>query len=73
LKTTNHKHYRSILNRYATYIAFINDQTGKFDFNAETAVNNSFQVNAADGTVQEKALHEFEAFIAQHCARMGLM
>ncbi len=36
----------------------------KFDFNAETAVNNSFQVNAADKTVQEKALAEFETFIA---------
>ena len=37
----------------------------KFDFNAETAVNNSFQVNAADDSVQEKALHEFEAFITK--------
>src|ERR1700740_223700 len=36
----------------------------QFDFNAETAVNNSFQVNASDKTVQEKALKEFEAFIA---------
>lgn len=36
----------------------------RFDFNEETAVNNSFQVNASDHTVQEKALHEFEKFIA---------
>ncbi|MES2371504.1 MAG: arginine deiminase-related protein [Bacteroidota bacterium] len=36
----------------------------QFDFNAETAVNNSFQVNASDKTVQEKALKEFETFIA---------
>jgi hypothetical protein len=37
----------------------------KFDFNAETAVNNSFQVNAGDDSVQEKALREFETFIAK--------
>jgi hypothetical protein len=36
----------------------------QFDFNAETAVNNSFQVNASDKTVQAKALKEFEAFIS---------
>jgi hypothetical protein len=36
----------------------------QFDFNAETAVNNSFQVNSSDKTVQEKALKEFETFIA---------
>jgi hypothetical protein len=36
----------------------------RFDFNAETAVNNSFQVNASDDSVQEKALHEFETFIS---------
>lgn len=35
----------------------------KFDFNSETAVNNSFQVNASDSSVQEKAVSEFEAFI----------
>lgn len=35
----------------------------RFDFNAETAVNNSFQVNAADTLVQDKALAEFETFI----------
>jgi len=36
----------------------------RFDFNAETAVNNSFQVRSADDTMQEKALQEFENFIA---------
>lgn len=36
----------------------------QFDFNAETAVNNSFQINASDQSVQEKALKEFETFIA---------
>ena len=36
----------------------------QFDFNAETAVNNSFQVKSADNSVQEKALREFEKFIA---------
>ena len=36
----------------------------RFDFNAETAVNNSFQVNASDKSVQDKALKEFETFIA---------
>lgn len=36
----------------------------KFDFNAETAVNNSFQLRAEDTAVQEKALTEFENFIA---------
>ncbi|MDB5212000.1 MAG: amidinotransferase [Sediminibacterium sp.] len=36
----------------------------RFDFNAETAVNNLFQVNVEDHAVQEKALREFEAFIA---------
>lgn len=36
----------------------------KFDFNAETAVNNSFQVRSTDGDVQQKALKEFETFIA---------
>jgi hypothetical protein len=35
-----------------------------FDFNAETAVNNSFQSRSADTQVQEKALQEFENFIA---------
>jgi hypothetical protein len=36
----------------------------RFDFNAETAVNNSFQVNASGNDVQEKAANEFETFIA---------
>ncbi|MEO8174104.1 MAG: arginine deiminase-related protein [Sediminibacterium sp.] len=36
----------------------------QFDFNAETAVNNSFQVNAADTAVQEKAANEFESFVS---------
>ncbi len=36
----------------------------RFDFNAETAVNNSFQVRSTDMAVQDKALKEFEAFIA---------
>ncbi len=36
----------------------------RFDFNAETAVNNRFQVRSADDGVQEKALMEFENFIA---------
>jgi hypothetical protein len=36
----------------------------KFDFNAETAMNNSFQLRSEDATVQEKALTEFENFIA---------
>ena len=34
-----------------------------FSFNAETAVNNAFQVAAADGAAQEKALAEFEGFV----------
>lgn len=36
----------------------------RFDFNTETAVNNSFQVRTADTAVQQKALLEFEAFIS---------
>ncbi|MEO7530939.1 MAG: arginine deiminase-related protein [Sediminibacterium sp.] len=35
----------------------------RFNFNAETAVNNSFQVNTSDDSVQAKALKEFETFI----------
>lgn len=35
----------------------------KFDFNAETAVNNSFQARSTDGNIQQKALKEFETFI----------
>ncbi len=36
----------------------------RFDFNAETAVNNSFQVNAKDLLAQEKAAEEFNGFIS---------
>ncbi len=36
----------------------------RFDFNAETAINNSFQQKSTDNAVQEKALKEFEAFIS---------
>lgn len=35
----------------------------RFDFNAETAVNNSFQVNSKDLLAQEKAAEEFNQFI----------
>ncbi len=35
----------------------------KFDFNAETAVNNSFQLKQVDEPLQEKALQEFIHFI----------
>ncbi len=35
----------------------------KFDFNAETAVNNSFQLKSTDKAVQQKALTEFNTFI----------
>ncbi len=34
-----------------------------FGFNAETAVNNAFQVKNADTGVQEKALKEFNVFV----------
>ena len=34
-----------------------------FGFNAETAVNNAFQVNAGDPATQEKALDEFDRFV----------
>ncbi len=34
----------------------------KFAYNAETAVNNSFQVASEDAAVQQKALDEFDAF-----------
>lgn len=37
----------------------------QFNFNAETAVNNSFQVNAEDQFVQEKAQKEFNEFITK--------
>lgn len=36
----------------------------RFDFNAETAVNNSFQTNVQDEKAQEKAAKEFLNFIA---------
>lgn len=36
-----------------------------FDFNAETAVNNLFQVKTTDNGIQEKALTEFENFISK--------
>ena len=36
----------------------------KFGFNAETAVNNSFQQSSADTQVAEKALAEFDQFVA---------
>ncbi len=35
----------------------------KFDFNAETAVNNSFQAKSSNGDIQQKALIEFETFV----------
>jgi hypothetical protein len=35
----------------------------RFDFNAETAVNNSFQINSKDHLAQEKAAQEFNQFI----------
>jgi hypothetical protein len=34
-----------------------------FDFNEETAVNNSFQINSGDHRVPEKALIEFDQFV----------
>jgi hypothetical protein len=34
-----------------------------FGFNAETAVNNAFQVKSAEEDVQNKALEEFDAFV----------
>ena len=34
-----------------------------FDFNAETAINNSFQLKSNDVDIQKKALQEFELFI----------
>lgn len=34
-----------------------------FNFNEETAVNNSFQVNSQDQTVPEKAIAEFDTFV----------
>lgn len=37
----------------------------QFAYNAETAVNNSFQVASNDASVQEKALQEFDGFVAK--------
>lgn len=37
----------------------------QFAYNAETAVNNSFQVASNDVSVQEKALQEFDGFVAK--------
>ena len=34
-----------------------------FDFNKDTAVNNSFQINTGDHLVPEKALNEFDQFV----------
>lgn len=38
-------------------------QPVQFDFNAQTAVNNRFQVQSEDKAIQEKALNEFTGFI----------
>lgn len=35
----------------------------QFAYNAETAVNNSFQIASNDASVQEKALQEFDTFV----------
>jgi hypothetical protein len=35
----------------------------RFDFNKETAVNNSFQIHSGDSSVPEKALQEFDQFV----------
>lgn len=35
----------------------------QFGFNKETAQNNYFQQNVVDGTVAEKAVKEFDAFV----------
>lgn len=39
-------------------------QPVNFGFNAETAVNNAFQVKGYNDNAQQKALHEFEHFVA---------
>lgn len=36
----------------------------RFGFNAETAVNNAFQLNSSEEGTQEKALEEFDRFVA---------
>ena len=48
--------------QHTSYILMI--KPVRFDFNAETAVNNRFQVRSTENGVQEKALREFENFIA---------
>ena len=35
----------------------------RFDFNAETAVNNSFQQQSADKEIAQKATKEFDQFV----------
>ncbi|MBC7650706.1 MAG: amidinotransferase, partial [Deinococcales bacterium] len=37
----------------------------QFAYNAETAVNNSFQIAGNDASVQEKALQEFDGFVSK--------
>ena len=37
----------------------------RFEYNAQTAVNNSFQLSSADKTVALKAMKEFDAFVAE--------
>lgn len=37
----------------------------RFGYNAQTAVNNAFQVNGEQQTVQENAVKEFDAFVAK--------
>ena len=37
----------------------------KFGYNAQTAVNNSFQVASTDNTVQQKAIAEFDSFVSK--------
>ncbi|KAF0239707.1 MAG: hypothetical protein FD136_446 [Chitinophagaceae bacterium] len=49
--------------QHSSHILMI--QPVHFDFNAETAVNNSFQVNAHDQELQTKARKEFDAFIQE--------
>ncbi len=47
--------------QYTSHLLMI--QPIQFNFNAETAVNNSFQTNANDNLVSEKAKNEFDGFI----------
>ena len=48
--------------QYTSHILMI--KPVRFDFNAETAVNNSFQVKSVSTDVQSRALQEFETFIS---------